>query len=148
MPAKLELSSALMLAGFRRLVRAKRALRTVLGVAAVAFLGAVPGLSSAHAIVVGAQPAMNSTVAQGDVELRLDFNSRIDGQRSRMLLRRPDGTEAPVTLASDPPPNALVGRAQATMAGRWKLDWQVLSLDGHITRGEVVFFVRERAAAP
>jgi methionine-rich copper-binding protein CopC len=34
------------------------------------------------------------------------------------------------------------------MTGRWKLNWQVLSLDGHLTRGEVSFSVRDSVFTP
>lgn len=99
--------------------------------------------ASAHAIVVAAQPAMNAIVARGELEIRLGFNSQVDGKRSRLSLQRPDGSEMVIALAPDAPPGVLAGRAQATVSGRWKLRWQVLSLDGHITRGEVRFSVRE-----
>jgi methionine-rich copper-binding protein CopC len=97
-----------------------------------------------HAIIVAARPAMNSVVRPGELEIRLDFNSRIDPRRSRLTLQQPDGAQVPVVLASHDAPNALAGRAQATMPGRWKLQWQVLSLDGHITRGEVNFSVTDK----
>jgi copper resistance protein C len=114
----------------------------LLGVSA-ALIALSPGIARAHAIVVAAQPAMNSTVAQGELEIRLDFNSQIDRKRSRLSLQRPDGSESVIALAPDGPAGVLAGRAQATLSGRWKLRWQVLSLDGHITRGEVRFSVRE-----
>ena len=115
---------------------------TLLGVSA-AVIAVSPAIARAHAIVVAAQPAMNSTVAQGELEIRLDFNSQIDRKRSRLSLQRPDGSELVIALALDGPAGVLAGRAQATQSGRWKLRWQVLSLDGHITRGEVSFSVRE-----
>jgi methionine-rich copper-binding protein CopC len=114
----------------------------LLGVSA-AVIAVSPGIARAHAIVVAAQPAMNSTVAQGELEIRLDFNSQIDRKRSRLSLQRPDGSELVIALAPDGPAGVLAGHAQATLSGSWKLRWQVLSLDGHITRGEVRFFVRE-----
>jgi methionine-rich copper-binding protein CopC len=114
----------------------------LLGVSA-AVIGLSPGMVTAHAIVVAAQPAINSTVAQGELEIRLEFNSQIDRKRSRLSLQRPDGSELVIALAPDGPAGVLAGRAQATLSGRWKLRWQVLSLDGHITRGEVRFSVRE-----
>lgn len=131
---------------FRRPARARPALwaLAVLVAMPAAALGIMPDIAWAHAIIVMARPAMNSTVAQGELEIRLDFNSRIDRQRSRLSLRRPDGTDAAVALVTDGPPNVLAGRTEATMAGRWNLNWQVLSLDGHITRGEVIFSVRDR----
>jgi copper resistance protein C len=111
--------------------------------ASAAVIALSPGTARAHAIVVVAQPAMNSTVARGELEIRLDFNSQVDRKRSRLSLQRPDGSEMVIALAPDVPPGVLAGRAQATISGRWKLRWQVLSLDGHITRGEVRFSVRE-----
>ena len=114
----------------------------LLGVSA-AVVALSPGIASAHAIVVTAQPAMNATVARGELEIRLAFNCQVDSKRSRLSLQRPDGSEMIIALARDSPAGVLVGRAQATISGRWKLRWQVLSLDGHITRGEVRFSVRE-----
>jgi len=101
----------------------------------------VPGVADAHAIIVSARPGVNSTVPPGELELQLDFNSRIDAQRSRLRLRGPDGTETPVALAAQTSPNVVAGHATVMTVGRWKLDWQVLSLDGHITRGEIGFSV-------
>ena len=118
------------------------ALAAVLGVSA-AVVSLSPGIASAHAIIVAARPAMNATVARGELEIRLAFNSQVDGKRSRLSLQRPDGSEMVIALAPDAPPGVLAGRAQATVSGHWKLRWQVLSLDGHITRGEVRFSVRE-----
>ena len=114
----------------------------LLGVSA-AVVALSPGIASSHAIVVAAQPAMNATVARGELEIRLAFNSQVDSKRSRLSLQRPDGSEMVIALAPDGPAGVLAGRAQATASGRWKLRWQVLSLDGHITRGEVSFSVRE-----
>jgi methionine-rich copper-binding protein CopC len=96
---------------------------------------------------MAAQPAMNSTVVAGELKIRLDFNSRIDQKRSRLSLQRPDGSEIAVALAPDDPSGVLAGSAQVAGEGRWKLRWQVLSLDGHITRGEVSFSVRDAARA-
>ena len=104
-----------------------------------------PGIALSHAIIVSAEPGMNSTVAQGVLEIRLAFNSRIDSKRSRLRLRRPDGVVTDVSLTPDDRPGVLAARAQVSAVGRWTLHWQVLSLDGHITRGEVSFSVRDVA---
>jgi len=111
----------------------------------VAALALMPGGALAHAIIVVAQPAMNSVLAPGEIMIRLEFNSRIDSKRSGLVLLRPDGTEAAVALTPGAPPGVLAGRAQVKENGTWKLGWQVLSLDGHITRGEVDFSVRDTA---
>lgn len=83
-----------------------------------AIIALSPGIACAHAIVVAAQPAMNSTVAQGELEIRLDFNSQIDRKRSRLSLQRPDGSESVIALAPDGPAGVLAGRAlEAALAG-------------------------------
>jgi methionine-rich copper-binding protein CopC len=106
-----------------------------------------PANAPAHAIIVAAQPTMNSIVAPGEIAIRLDFNSRVDSKRSGLVLQRPDRTEVAVALTPGSPPGVLAGHVQVKESGRWKLHWQVLSLDGHITRGEVVFSVRDAAGA-
>ena len=111
----------------------------------VAALSLLPGMAPAHAIIVRAQPAMNSVVPAGDIMIRIEFNSRIDRERSGLVLKRPDGTEEGVALTPESAPGVLAGRAQVQQNGTWKLHWQVLSLDGHITRGEVDFSVRDAA---
>ena len=126
--------------------RAARAFAVVLSVA-VAAVALAPDIAHAHAIVVAAQPAMNSVVPAGELEIKLDFNSRIDQKRSRLSLQRPDGTEVAVAPTAGGAAETLAGRAQVAGEGRWTLRWQVLSLDGHITRGEVSFSVRDTARA-
>jgi len=120
----------------------------LLAAALAATLGIAAPIAYAHAIVVAARPAMGSTVPQGGLEIRLDFNSRIDPQRSGLHLRRPDGSEATVSVVRNSASNVLAGSAKTTMSGHWRLAWQVLSVDGHITRGEVTFIVRDQASAP
>jgi len=126
--------------------RAARAFAILLSVPP-ATIALTPGIARAHAIVVAAQPAMNSAVQPGELEIRLDFNSRIDQKRSRLSLQRPDGTEVAVATTAGGAAETLAGRAQVAVEGRWTLRWQVLSLDGHITRGEVSFSVRDAARA-
>lgn len=86
---------------------------------------------------------MNAVVPSGDLVIVLEFNSRIDRARSRLALQAPDGTVHAVTL-SDSPANVLGGHADAGEGGAWILQWQVLSQDGHITRGDIPFSVRPR----
>lgn len=133
---------------FRSARRVTRALRAVSGSLVLVTVAAFAPAAGAHAIVVRAQPPMNATVPQGDLDIKLNFNSRIDPRRSRLSLIGPDGLLVPVASVGNAGPNALAGRASATVAGQWKLRWQVLSLDGHVTRGEVSFSVSNKPSTP
>ena len=106
----------------------------------------LPCNASAHAVVLSATPAVNSSVPVGPIDVVLTFNSRIDVARSRLWLRAPGGTEQPVALSTQPAPGSLAGRGEVAVPGAWILRWQVLSVDGHITRGDIPFVVQAGAA--
>jgi methionine-rich copper-binding protein CopC len=129
----------------RRLRRRTRAIAAVTALL-MSILAFASSRAIAHAIVVVARPAMSSTVAVGDLDVRVTFNSRIDAKHSRLALAAPDATVTPIELEPDAPPGVLMGRARTAIAGRWTLRWQVLSIDGHITQGEITFFVRDAGA--
>jgi len=110
---------------------------------------AVPGgrPALAHAVVVAAEPAAGSQIAEPAQHYIVRFNSRIDHARSRLVLIGPDGAsrallpdpaEAPTALAARLPPGT------ALPPGAWRLRWQVLAIDGHITRGDIPFTLRAR----
>ncbi len=96
--------------------------------------------AEAHAIIVSSMPAANSEVPAGPLDILLQFNSLIDVALSRVDLVDPAGKIAPVTLTSLGK-GALSARATVDAPGKWRLRWQVLSVDGHITRGEIPFSV-------
>jgi hypothetical protein len=110
-------------------------------VLAVALLwyGAVP--AAAHAVVIASKPAIDAKVAGPNLPIELRFNSRIDRQRSRLTLVRPDGSSTTLALSAGTPPDLLTARASGLAPGAYRLRWQVLSVDGHITRGDIPFSV-------
>jgi len=105
-------------------------------------VAAVPVTASAHAVVLSSQPAANAVVAPGTLRVRLQFTSRIDPARSRLALVGPDGKAAPIAITTPDAPGELAGQSRVAAPGRWQLQWQVLSLDGHVTRGDIPFDVR------
>ncbi len=106
---------------------------------ALAALAAFPGPARAHAILVQSTPPHQATVPAGTHTLSFRFNSRIDRARSRLTLIGPDRSQA--VLALLPGPDDTLS-AEATLApGAHTLRWQVLAIDGHITRGDVPFRV-------
>jgi copper resistance protein C len=118
-------------------------MRARLWCAAVASLAlAMASGAHAHAILVSSQPAANAEVAGKDVDVRLEFNSRIDAARSSLQLAKDGGALEPLALAESKEPNLLTAKAAGLAPGAYRLRWQVLSVDGHVSRGDVNFKVR------
>lgn len=118
-----------------------RHIRLTLAAAAL-LLGTGPGCT-AHAILVGSDPLPGQTVTPGPARLVLRFNSRIDQGRSRLELR---GTGQNAVLPLGLAPGADQMAADTVLApGQWTLRWQVLAVDGHLTRGDVPFTVAPAA---
>jgi methionine-rich copper-binding protein CopC len=102
--------------------------------------GALP--AGAHAILLQATPAPNGTVDGPDVKVVLKFNSRIDAKRSQITIVLPDGSSKVLTNGTSDPPDTLSAEGRGFAPGAYRLKWQALSSDGHITRGEHPFSVK------
>lgn len=101
-----------------------------------------PSSSQAHAVLVESSPALKSTVTGPDVPLKLRFNVRIDAARSRLTLVGPDGASQTLEISSKPDAIEIISaEAKGLHPGLYRLRWQVLASDGHITRGEIPFTV-------
>jgi methionine-rich copper-binding protein CopC len=95
-----------------------------------------------HAILVRSSPKANEVVASGDLKLELEFNARVDAARSTLHLLTPSGETEKLELLPQPSPAILAARASRLAPGAYSIRWQVLTNDGHITRGEVPFKVK------
>jgi methionine-rich copper-binding protein CopC len=95
-----------------------------------------------HAILLEATPAKNASVTGPDIQILLKFNARIDGARSQVSLVLPDSTVRKIELDKQKSPEILSANPKGLKAGAYKLRWQVLASDGHITRGEYPFEVK------
>jgi copper resistance protein C len=109
-------------------------------IAAALFLG-IAAPTIAHAVLLESSPALKGSVSGPDVPLKLRFNVRIDSARSRLTLVRPDGSSQALEVNKQAPPDTLLANATGLMPGEYRLRWQVLAADGHITRGEIPFTV-------
>ena len=124
----------------RRLSLARRALLAAL---VLALSGAVAGPASAHAIVVTSEPTAGASLAAAPPQVTIRFNSRLDHARSRLLLIGADNAQTALAIAEEGDPVVLTAPLPAGLApGEWRLRWQVLAIDGHITRGDIPFTVK------
>ena len=91
-----------------------------------------------HAILRSSVPASNEIVHGRTVHVRLQFSSRIDGKRSRLILSVPGGGERDLKVDQSSP-DSVTSDVAPLAPGQYVLLWQVLAADGHITRGELPF---------
>jgi methionine-rich copper-binding protein CopC len=101
----------------------------------------------AHAVLIDSVPPPTGHVPAGHVEVTLRYNSRIDAGRSKLTLIRPDATTVVVAQSDSGKPDILRAALGLT-PGAYVIRWQVLAVDGHITRGNVPFTVDRAQAAP
>jgi methionine-rich copper-binding protein CopC len=110
-------------------------------IAALAGLALVPAAAWAHAILEQSQPVAGASVSAGNVGMIFRYNSRIDRARSRLTLIRPDHSQTVLRIGPASEPNVLETSATLIASGNYVVRWQVLAVDGHITRGDVPFTV-------
>jgi copper resistance protein C len=119
----------------------RKSLRNVASALALGLAVMSPIAADAHAVVVKAQPALDQQVPTGPLTIRLEFNSRIDKQRSKLELTASDGAKTEIPVGQDGAPNVVTATSTNLAAGAYSLRWQVLAVDGHITRGDIPFTV-------
>ena len=118
---------------FRSLARAALLAALMVAVGSIA--------ARAHAIVVSSVPAAGAVVHDKSARVMVRFNSRIDPVRSRLLLVRPDGSSTALELTDPQSRDTLTATISELTPGAYRLHWQVLAIDGHITRGDIPFTV-------
>jgi copper resistance protein C len=119
--------------------------RALLGGPILLPVAAAPRRAAAHAVVIASTPEAGATLAEPPGRVSVRFTSRIDHGRSRLLLIGPGGAQHVLDLAPAAEPTLLEATAPADLApGAWRLRWQVLALDGHITRGDIPFTLPAR----
>ncbi len=110
-----------------------------LGAAALILTFASP--VAAHSLLLESAPAAGSTVAAPG-RLTLRFNNRIEKALSRLRLVNERGEAQTLAVpVADGPADRLTAALPALAPGAYRVEWQVLSTDGHIVRGRLSFRV-------
>jgi len=118
----------------------RKCLRNLVAAAILLLIGGTaPAL--AHAVIVSATPTADQHVPAGKLAIRLEFNSRIDKARSRLQVTAQGDDKADVPIDPAGEPNVLTASTRDLKPGAYVLRWQVLAVDGHITRGDIPFVV-------
>jgi copper resistance protein C len=121
----------------------RRHLRTIAVLSVItAVFAVVPRNAWAHAVLVKSTPSANATVHGGDLPITLKFNSRVDGTRSTLQIAAVGGQAKILVIDKQDVPDTLTTHASQLSPGKYVIQWQVLAVDGHITRGQIPFEVK------
>jgi hypothetical protein len=99
------------------------------------------GTALAHAIVLGSTPRADDIVEGEETAVEIRFNSRIDVGRSTLRLFKIDGDAVTLPVSDASSEDVLRSKATGLTPGKYRLHWQTLSPDGHITHGDIFFGV-------
>ena len=109
--------------------------------AAVVLSLALVSSAAAHSLLLESSPGAGATVDAGPRELALRFNNRIEKRLSRIRLVDDRGEAQDLAVATDGAADRLTAPVPAVKPGRYRVEWQVLSTDGHVVTGRYSFTV-------
>lgn len=104
-----------------------------------AFLALWSAAAEAHAVILASSPGPNQEVSGKGLVVEILFNSRIDAARSALRVVTPDGVATTLPLSGAPSADTLKSRPVDLPPGVYRLHWQTLSPDGHISQGDIPF---------
>jgi methionine-rich copper-binding protein CopC len=114
--------------------------------AAAALVLRLTASTEAHSLLLESSPAAGATLSEGPPHIALRFNNRIEKKLSTIRVLDERGASRPVTvLVSDGAADWLRAAVPALTPGAWRVEWQVLSTDGHIVSGNFSFRVAPSA---
>jgi copper resistance protein C len=94
----------------------------------------------AHSLLLESSPAAGATLSEGPPQISLRFNNRIEKHLSTIRVLDERGAPRPVTmLAGEGTADRLAAMVPLLTPGAWRVEWQVLSTDGHIVSGRFSF---------
>lgn len=116
-------------------------------VVAVALLLGLHGLALAHTRLVSSEPAANAHLAEGPRLVRLVFSEPVGSRLARITVVAADSSVRTLTPESDPRNvRALIAPVDGLGAGAYRLNWRIVSADGHPIEGTFTFHVDAPAA--
>ena len=103
---------------------------------------ALAGSALAHSLLLESSPATGARLAAPPPEISLRFNNRIEKNLSTIRVLDERGAPRPATMrVGDGAADRLTATVPALAPGAWRVEWQVLSTDGHIVSGRFSFRV-------
>ena len=98
--------------------------------------------ASAHAYPVNVSPADGSTIAQPPREVRVQFTEGVELEFSRIDVKNAGGEKVTQGTLRKIANDSLAIDLKPLAPGSYIIEWQVLSVDTHITEGRLCFTVK------
>ncbi len=116
--------------------------------AMVMSVGLHSGTALAHAMLVKAEPARRAALTKAPAQVRLWFNEEIEKDYPSISLLKADKTPIidkvkPEVAADDP--KSIVLPLPELEAGKYTVEYRVLSVDGHVVDSSYDFTVKSKA---
>jgi methionine-rich copper-binding protein CopC len=106
----------------------------------VVFTLAFAASAHAHSLLLSSVPPAGAVV-DGAPAVTLRFNNRIEKKLCQIRLVSPRGEAQALAVRTDGALDALEAPLPPLAAGRYRVDWRVLSTDGHVVSGTFAFSV-------
>lgn len=104
-------------------------------------LTVLPSVLEAHSLLLESSPPADGVLGASPPEVRLRFNNRIEKKLARLRLHAPAGGVRALPPGLDGPAAELRAPVPPLAPGRYRLEWRVLSTDGHVASGVFGFRV-------
>ncbi|OPA76118.1 hypothetical protein BVG16_18040 [Paenibacillus selenitireducens] len=108
---------------------------------------AFPNLMFAHAQIQRSTPAAESELTNAPASIQITYTEGINGDLSNASLSTDAGAAVAVKLSTDGDKTLVITPKAALKDGIYKVKWQVLSVDTHVTEGSFRFAVGEKLEA-
>lgn len=92
----------------------------------------------AHSLLIASVPAAGTTVSTAPA-VALRFNNRVEKKLSRIRLVSAGGDAQILPLRTDGAVDTLEAPLPSLASGRYRVEWRVLSTDGHVVSGAFAF---------
>jgi len=104
--------------------------------------GGPPARAWAHAYPAFSAPADGSTLAAAPNEVKIQFTEEVELEFSRIDVKNAGGEMVSQGKVRRTAPDTLVIALKQLVPGPYVIEWQVLSVDTHITDGTLRFTIR------
>jgi methionine-rich copper-binding protein CopC len=103
-----------------------------------------PSLAAAHAFLEKSAPDADAVLDQAPASVQLWFSRAVEPSFSSIRVVNSAGKEVNNGKAavSDSDPKLIAVNLQPLAAGKYKVIWRIVALDGHKAKGEFAFSVK------